>query len=111
MADLKARLEEDRALRDVARRFVVNDVQNLRGDMEEQGVATRVAIRMQEGADGVVDDGIQFARENPGRVGSGMALGLSLLFGWLFRDQLAAFVERHWHHVEEPAEEVASDDG
>ncbi|WP_340587772.1 hypothetical protein [Erythrobacter alti] len=111
MSDMKTRLAEDLALRNAAKRLVKKDLHNLRSDVEDRGVAARVAVRMQEGAEGLMDDGKQFARENPSQLGAGIALGASLLVGWLFRDQLSELIERHWHHVEELTEKVTSGDG
>ncbi len=110
MTDMKARLEEDRAMRDVAKSLVTNDFQHLRGDVQAQGIASRFAGRMREGAEGLVEDTTDFARENPGRLGSAAGLGLSLLFAWLFRDQISELVEKHWHHVEEFADQITSRD-
>lgn len=97
-------------MRDAAKSLVTNGVSHLRGDLAEQGIGTRVAVRMREGAEGLADDTAQFARENPGRIGSGIGLGLSLLFAWLFRDQLSELVEKNWHHVEELADQLTKTD-
>lgn len=110
MSDTKAQLREDRAMRDAARSLVTNGLDHLRGDLADQGIATRAAIRMREGAEGLADDTAQFARENPGRIGSGLALGFSLLFAWLFRDQISELVEKNWHHVEDLADQITSSD-
>lgn len=110
MTDMKARLQEDRAMRDVAKSLMMNDLEHLRGDMQAKGVASRFTSRMREGAEGLAEDTSQFARENPGRIGSGVGLGISLLFAWLFRDEISSWVEKNWHHVEELAEQITSSD-
>jgi len=110
MADLKARLEEDRAMRDTSKRLVTAGMENLRGDLQGENLAKRFAARMREGAEGLADDSKVFARENPGPLGTGAALGLSLLLGWLFREKLTELVERYRPQIEEIAEDVSSDD-
>ena len=110
MADPKSRLEEDRMLRNAAKHLVSSDYQNLRGDVQDKGLASRFAHRMREGAEGLVDDGTQFARENQQQLGFGAALGAGLLGVWLFRDQIADLAERYWHHAEDFAERVVSND-
>jgi hypothetical protein len=96
MSDLYRRLEDDRLMRDTARQLVENTVRNLRGDVEQQGIGARMAVRLREGAQGVGGDLAAFTRENPARVGSALALGTALLLGWVFRDRLAQVVEQAW---------------
>ncbi len=110
MADMKARLEQDLTTRNVAKQMVTDGLQHLRGDVEDKGVGARFADRMRDGADGLVDDGVEFVRENPGRVGSGAAFGFGLLFAWLFRDQISGLVERISYHAEEIADPGSNDD-
>ena len=43
MTSRKIQMEEDRALRDAARALVKGDIAHLRGDVEEKGIAARVA--------------------------------------------------------------------
>lgn len=104
MADLKERLREDRAMRDAAKSLVSNDIANLRGDLDEKGLAARFASRMKEGAEGVVEESTAFAKENPKRVGSGLAIGLGLILAWIFREPLAKFLDqlmlRHWDEMQ-----------
>ncbi|MDE1466791.1 hypothetical protein [Aurantiacibacter sp. D1-12] len=104
MADLKDRLREDRAMRDAAKSLVTNDIANLRGDLDEKGLAARFASRMKEGAEGVVEESTAFAKENPKRVSSGFAIGLGLLLAWIFREPLAKFLDqlmlRHWDEMQ-----------
>lgn len=94
MSDPLHRLEADRLMRDSARKLVEDGVRNLRGDVEEQGVAARLALRMREGAQGVGGDLAAYARNNPARAGSALALGTALLLGWVFRNRLAQWVDR-----------------
>lgn len=95
MTDLE-RLREDRLMRDVAKQMLTDDVANLKGDVEEKGVAARFVTRMKEGAEGVVEESSDFARENPGRVGSMITLALGLLLGWIFRNEIAGLIHTLW---------------
>ncbi len=103
MNDLKDKLQEDRAMRDAAKQLVSNDISNLRGDLQEKGLASRFATRMKEGAEGVFEESTSFVKQNPRQVGSSAALGLGLLLAWIFRKPLAKFidelVQRHWDEM------------
>lgn len=96
MSNLYRRLETDRQMRDSARKLVEDGVRNLRGDVEEQGVGARMAVRLREGAEGVGGDLATYVRNNPARTGSTLALGAGLLLAWIFRDRLAQWVDRPW---------------
>ena len=98
MTDSRAQLEEDRLLRDTAKRLLERDVENLRGDVEEEGIGSRFVHRIRDGAEGLADDGQQFARENSGALLSAAALGLVLALVYIFRDAIAEFVEELRHH-------------
>ncbi|WP_271077914.1 hypothetical protein [Aurantiacibacter sp. MUD61] len=93
MADLKRQLEEDLALRDLAKHLVKRDVENIKGDVEQKGLASRFADRMKEGAEGALDESTDFVKSNPGRVGSVAGLGIILLIAWLFREPLSEFFD------------------
>lgn len=96
MPDLR-QIQEDRALRDAAKGLLTRDIAHLRGDVEEQGVGKRTALRLREGAEGLADDAGTFVRDNPGRVGSAAALGLGLILVYAFRDTIADWLERVWN--------------
>jgi hypothetical protein len=96
MSDALQLLEEDRRMRDAARKLIESDIRNLRGDVDEQGVGSRMALRLREGAEGVGDDLAAFAKANPAQVGTALAVGTALTFAWLFRDRIADAVEKLW---------------
>lgn len=104
MADSLQSLEEDRRMRDAARKLIDSDIRNLRGDVDEQGVGSRMALRLREGAEGVGDDIAAFAKANPTQVGTALAIGTAVTFAWLFRDRIADAVEKLWQeHSPVPA--------
>ena len=94
MSDIKQRLYEDRAMRDVAKQLISRDIDNLRGDVEQKGIVARFGDRMKEGAEGAVDESRSFIEENPSRVASVAGLGLGMLLIWLFRDTIAELFEK-----------------
>ena len=96
MADTRAQLEEDRLMRDTAKRLVKRDVDNLRGDLGEQGIGSRAMARIREGAEGIADDADGFVRENTGSVAGAAALGLVLTLVYIFRDAISDFIGEHW---------------
>lgn len=100
MADLDT-LREDRRMRNAAKRLVTNDIDHLRSGVEEKGLVSRAALRMQEGAEGVGEDVATFARQNPGRFGSMIAIGAAVLAGWIFRKPLSEAIDRLWQFRED----------
>jgi len=111
MTDLKAQLKADLALRERAKALVAGGLNHVRGDVSAKGIASRTATRMREGAEGMMDDSAQFVRENPGRIGSGVGLGLGLVLAWIFRDEIAEIVDENWHYIEDMVEQItASED-
>lgn len=110
MSDLRAKLEEDRVMRDAAKGLVTRGAANLKAEASPKTVATKFAVRMREGAEGVVEDGSHFAQENSAKLGGGIALGLGLITAWFFRKQIADIVEDNWHHIEALIEDRAEDE-
>ncbi|RJY08422.1 hypothetical protein [Aurantiacibacter aquimixticola] len=100
MTDLKAQLEADRAMRDLAKGLVENDVRNLRGDVEEESVGSRLMSRMREGADGLAEEANEFVSDNSGAVGSVFALAIAGVTAWIFRDRIEAALDRVLHGEE-----------
>ena len=95
MADME-QWRQDRALRDTAKSLVTRDLAHLRGDVEEQGVGSRMMLRMREGTQGLAGDIESFVRENPSRTGGALTLGIGLVLVWLFSDRIAASLEKWW---------------
>jgi hypothetical protein len=97
MSALPPHLIEDRALRDAARAVLEQDIAHLRTSLARQGVASRVtsrlktivASRLRAGAQDVLAQAKQSAREHPGIIA--LALGAVLL--WLMRGAIVDLVE------------------
>lgn len=63
---LERQLLQDRALRDAARELVKADVSHVRSDLTAQGLASRFATRMSEGASDLYDEAVETAQNNRG---------------------------------------------
>lgn len=73
MSDLEQRLAEDKALRDAALALFKADLALVRADLEERGVGARIGDRLSESTMDLLDEGLDFAEENKGKVAAGLA--------------------------------------
>lgn len=73
MSDLEQRLAEDKALRDAALALFKADLALVRADLEERGIGERIGSRLGESTMDLLDDGIDYAEENKGKVAAGVA--------------------------------------
>ena len=74
-------MEEDRALRDAARALVRNDVDHLKGDVEEKGIGARIASSALLGVGDVFSEGKELVEKHkPASYGVGALLAMAL--GW-----------------------------
>ena len=73
MSDLEQRLAEDKALRDAALALFKADLALVRADLEERGIGERIGSRLGESTMDLLDDGIDYAEENKGKVATGIA--------------------------------------
>jgi len=73
MNDLERRLAEDRALRDAALGLFKADLAFLRIDLREKGLGARLADRLGQGTSEMVDDAVDYAEANTGKVAAGVA--------------------------------------
>ena len=73
MSGLEQRLADDKALRDAALALFKADLALVRADLAERGIGARVADRLGESAMDIVDEGIDYAEENKGKVAAGVA--------------------------------------
>ena len=77
----KARMEEDRALRDAARALVKDDIDHLKGDVEEKGIGARIANSALLGVSDIFAEGKELAEKNkPASYGIGAAV--AAVIGW-----------------------------
>lgn len=97
MTQLPARFVEDRALRDKARAVLAEDVERLKGALEEKGIASRVSsgvttsisTRVRSGARDVLDQAMIRAGDNKGV----LALLLGAILLWFARGPIVARIE------------------
>lgn len=73
MSELERRLAEDKALRDSALALFKADLALVRADLEARGVGARVAARLGEGTMETLDDAVDYAEANKGKVAAGIA--------------------------------------
>jgi hypothetical protein len=94
MIPLETRLAEDRKLRDAALDVFSTDLRFIREDLRVKGVGERIADRIGSSAMDIVDEAVDYAEANTGRVAAAMAAvvlwfaraplvnGLSRIFGF-----------------------------
>lgn len=115
MADLERELKEDLMLRNAAKRLVKADLGFLKGDMAQKGLGSRVADRARDGAADIAENATDYADTHRVQVGTGIAVALAALLGWIFRDRLADAVYDMLHEkgllerTADKAEQLAED--
>lgn len=108
----KQALLESRALRNAARRVLTADVAYVRSDAAKRGWV-RSAAQMGSDYLTVVGEGaLDLAQTNRGKVAGGVALALTGLAAWAFRDQIADALGGGTHEEAEPdaAPDIAATD-
>jgi len=73
MKSLEARLTEDRKLRDAALDVFSTDLRFIREDLRAKGVGERIADRIGSSAMEVVDEAVDYAEANTGRIAAALA--------------------------------------
>jgi len=73
MSEIEHRLAEDKALRDAALALFKADLALVRSDLAERGVGARIGNRLGESTMDILDEGIDYAEENKGKVAAGVA--------------------------------------
>jgi hypothetical protein len=93
MSPLQVRLAEDRALRDAALEVFSTDLHFIRQDLRARSVGKRITDRIGDSAMDIVDEAVDYAEANRGRIAAAMAAvvlwfarapllkGLSRIFG------------------------------
>ena len=84
MSKLEERFREDRALRDAARKVLVDDIEHARTSFSAKGVANRVGTRIGDGAVDVFETARSGANDNRGIIAA--LIGAVLL--WLGRQPI-----------------------
>lgn len=73
MSDLERRLAEDKALRDSALALFKADLALVRADLAERGVGARIGGRVGESTMEMLDEAVDYAEDNKGKVAAGIA--------------------------------------
>lgn len=102
MSDRKARMMEDKYLRDSARALVEADIQHLRTDIARRGIGARIFDRAKEGAVDLYEDAVDIAEDNKGA----LAALVAAVLVWFARNPILSLFGLG---AEEEAEEA--DDG
>lgn len=99
MSDLSGRLAEDRKLRDAALGVFSTDLHFIREDLRARSVGERIADRIGDSAMEIVDEAVDYAETNRGRVAAAVAAvvlwfarapllhGLARIFGFDDEDE------------------------
>lgn len=94
MSGIEGRLAEDRKLRDAALEVFSTDLRFIREDLRARGVGERITDRIGDSAMELVDEAVDYAEVNTGRVAAAVAAivlwfarapllnGLARLFGF-----------------------------
>ena len=73
MIGLHTRLAEDRKLRDAALDVFITDLRFIREDLHARGVGERIADRIGSSALEVIDEAVDYAEANTGRIAAALA--------------------------------------
>lgn len=86
MSPSRARMLEDKRLRDAARSVVKDDIDNLKTDLSARSASGRIADRIAAGASDIYDEAIDVARDHKGA----LAAIAGALVLWFARNPLLA---------------------
>lgn len=73
MSNPEQRLAEDKALRDAALGLFKADLALVRADLAERGLGQRIADRLGESTMDMLDEAVDYAEDNKGKVAAGIA--------------------------------------
>ncbi len=88
MTDRRLRMLEDKLLRDSARALVEADVEHIKADVANKGMAKRALFRLRENAGELYDEALDVADSNKGAV----AAVFAALVVWFARNPLLDMV-------------------
>lgn len=103
MSDLERRLAEDKTLRDAALALFKADLALVRADVNERGIGARIGNRLGEGTMETLDDAVDYAAENKGKI----AAGIAAVILWFARGPILDAIGRHLGEDEDQEEEPA----
>ena len=88
MTNLKKQMLEDKAIRDAAKALIDADVDNLRTNFSNKGMAARAIERLSEGAADVYEEASSTAKDNKGA----LAAIVAALALWFARNPLSELI-------------------
>jgi len=91
MSDLERRLAEDKTLRNAALALFKADLALVRADVNERGIGARIGSRLGEGTMATLDDAVDYAADNKGKV----AAGIAAIVLWFARGPILDAIGRH----------------
>lgn len=94
MANKRQAMQESLQLRNAARRLLRADMRALKGDDDEAGLGEMVSLKASVKANSLLNDAKRIARDNPVKIGAGLALGLGVCVSWMFRDRIVEAAKR-----------------
>lgn len=103
MGKLEQQLNEDRALRDAARRLLENDLGLVKSDVRGRGLGERTVDRLREGSLDVAEQAMDYAKVHPLLVFGGLAAVLLVLFRNPLLDFFLNFLEDDEDNASEEA--------
>jgi len=103
VSDLERRLAEDKTLRDAALALFKADLALVRADITEKGVGARIGARLGEGTMQTLDDAVDYAEANKGKI----AAGIAAVVLWFARGPILDAIGRHLGDDEDEEEEPA----
>jgi len=103
VSDLERRLAEDKTLRDAALALFKADLALVRADVNERGIGARIGNRLGEGTMETLDDAVDYAAENKGKI----AAGIAAVILWFARGPILDAIGRHLGEDEDQEEEPA----
>ena len=106
MSGTERRLAEARALRDAALAVFQADLRFVREDLAARGLGERVADRLGDATMDMVDDAVDYAEANKGRVAAAVAAAVL----WFARAPLLAGLARLAGMATDDAEQTDRDD-
>lgn len=105
MKALAETVARSRAERDVARRVFDTRYNAMKADMEERGIAGRIADETMEQAKDMFDEAVAVVQEHPGAVGGTLAA----LVLWFLRNPLIGWLEESFGQVPQFLKEMEGD--
>ena len=93
MGPRRAKMLEDKHLRDAARALVDADIENIKADLAVRGPGARLADRAAEGASDVYDEALDIAKDHKGALA---AIGAAMILWFARNPLLAALFGENW---------------